>query len=394
MAPFPLNRSEAFVTEICHETFLSLWCYANPRAKIGHELCDLLVVCDPNVLIISVKEIRLNPDKELEIAHARWERKAVDASVSQIYGAERWLAGAVEVTLNDGSIGLPLPPPERRRIYRLAVALGGNEEVIIKSGDFGQGFVHVMTEESFRVVLTELDTVTDLTGYLAAKEQFTQSTSLVVCEGPESSMLGWYLLHGRSFPSGDYVMFDATIWAGLRTRSHFRAAQSGRSMQLRVGPVNRGLADPSAKPVAGPGPKLTDLETALRAMARESRFNRRVLGKFTTEFFGRARTEGSAARMVQGPSGVLCLVYFRRGTPHAERSAAGGTLVCRSASRRLWRYSRRDRLRQAAGWPGVIFRSRLRSLPTMVPGKRDVCARDSGKTRVFPGCTVGTSSYG
>jgi hypothetical protein len=31
------------------------------------------------------------------------------------------------------------------------------------SGDFGKGYVHVMTEESFQDIMNELDTVTDMT---------------------------------------------------------------------------------------------------------------------------------------------------------------------------------------------------------------------------------------
>ena len=65
-----------------------------------------------------------------------------------------------------------------------------------------EGFVHVMTEESFRDVLTELDTITDLTEYLAAKESFAHGGTVIVCEGTESNLLGWYLAKNRMLPSG------------------------------------------------------------------------------------------------------------------------------------------------------------------------------------------------
>jgi hypothetical protein len=52
-----INKAEEFVFHICRETFLSLWSYANPLGKNGKELCDILIVCDPDIVIFSVKEI-------------------------------------------------------------------------------------------------------------------------------------------------------------------------------------------------------------------------------------------------------------------------------------------------------------------------------------------------
>jgi len=44
-----MNKSEEFVSKLCEKTFLSLWCYRNPQGKDkGKELCDILVVCDPD----------------------------------------------------------------------------------------------------------------------------------------------------------------------------------------------------------------------------------------------------------------------------------------------------------------------------------------------------------
>jgi hypothetical protein len=52
--------SEQFVYETCRRSFLSLWACVNPRGRTaGKELCDVLVVFDPHVIVISVKEIAL-----------------------------------------------------------------------------------------------------------------------------------------------------------------------------------------------------------------------------------------------------------------------------------------------------------------------------------------------
>jgi hypothetical protein len=312
MSSVPLNRAEAFVLGVCQRSFLSLWCYNNPRAKAGKELCDILVVCDPDVIIVSVKEILLNEEKDPAVAHARWERKAVEASVNQIYGAARWLSTAAHVIRNDGTSGLTLPPPDIRRVHRIAVALGDREQAMIKSGDFGQGFVHVMTEQSFREVLTELDTITDLTDYLIAKEAFAKSGTAIICEGSESNMLGWYLSRERTFPLGQQVVcFDETIWPGLQNNAAFKRRKEADRASYVWDKLTEGLSDPNAKPIAGPGPELNKLELALRTMARETRFNRRSLGMFVGDFLLAARANKLRSRIFCGPSGIIyVLIYF------------------------------------------------------------------------------------
>jgi len=54
--PQKLDTSEEFVNWVCQQSSLSLWSYASPRGKKGKELCDILVVCDPDIIIISVKD--------------------------------------------------------------------------------------------------------------------------------------------------------------------------------------------------------------------------------------------------------------------------------------------------------------------------------------------------
>lgn len=50
-----INASEAFVEGICNRAVLSLWTFSNPLRHDNKELCDVLIVCDPDVLLISVK---------------------------------------------------------------------------------------------------------------------------------------------------------------------------------------------------------------------------------------------------------------------------------------------------------------------------------------------------
>jgi hypothetical protein len=326
MSTGPVNSTEQFVLGVCQGSFLSLWCHNNPKGKGGKELCDILVICDPHVIVISVKEVLLKGVEDSSVNYSRWERRAVDESVKQIYGAERWLRSASQVIRKDGSPGLNLPPAAERKVHRIAVAFGGRGEVAIKSGDFGKGFIHVMSEHSFHDVMTELDTVTDLVAYLTAKEDCVAGGCSIVVEGAESNLLGLYLFNGRSFPSGSNLMIvDDTIWRGIQQGPEFRRKKEADIESYTWDKLIECLADPNAKLIGEAGSQLSDVELALRVMAREDRFSRRFLGRGVREFLLQATTGGLRSRLLNGPSGIIyVIVSFASEEDSASRIAEVG----------------------------------------------------------------------
>jgi len=318
----PLNRTEEFVCKVCQRSFFSFWCYPNPQAPNGKELCDLLIACYPHVIIISVKEIALNTNKDLAVAHARWERKAVDASVSQVYGAERAMGGMTRVVRRDGSPGLDLPPTAERKVHRIAVAFGDDNQAIIKSGDYGKGFVHVIGERSFWDVVTELDTIGDFTDYLAAKEALPSANGAIICEGSEANMLAWYLMNDHTFPVGhDFVTFDDSLWRGLQADPAFHRKKESDQVSYAWDRLIEAMSDPKLVPIEGPGPTLSELDLALRTMARETRFSRRVLAEHSLSFLGEAKAGKLRSRMLHSTSSVTYVfVYFSNAdTPEQRR---------------------------------------------------------------------------
>jgi hypothetical protein len=52
-----VTEREEFVYFLSRQSFLSLWSDANPQGENGSELCDVLVVCEPDIIIFSVKEV-------------------------------------------------------------------------------------------------------------------------------------------------------------------------------------------------------------------------------------------------------------------------------------------------------------------------------------------------
>jgi hypothetical protein len=328
----PINKSEAFVLQLAQRSALSLWCYNNPIGKKGKELCDVLVVCEPHVIIISVKEIRLG-EGDTEVDHNRWQRKAVDASIDQIDGAETWLQTANHVIRRDGSKGLPLPPLAERKTHRIAVAFGGRGEVIIKSGDFGKGFTHVMTEHSFLDVLTHLDTITDFTRYLLAKEELLKETTVII-EGNETNLLGYYLVNLKKFATvqtttkdKNVLIIDNTIWAGLQNAPQFQNGKKADKESYVWDNLIEVLSDPNTKQLEGPEPELTDIEMALRVMAQEPRLERRALGKAVREFVQLAKAKKVKSRILtSNQQTIYVLVYF---SATAEPKSRTSELGCR-----------------------------------------------------------------
>ena len=111
------NPAEEFVAQHCTGTFLSLWGMANPIGKnSSKELCDYLIVCGPDVLIVSDKDITLaaNPTKE---ETERWQRKAIEESIKQIAGAERFIASRTSISNRVGRL-IALPQVGARQVYR------------------------------------------------------------------------------------------------------------------------------------------------------------------------------------------------------------------------------------------------------------------------------------
>lgn len=167
-----LTRSEEFVTWLCERAFLKLWTHPNPAGKKGKELCDCLIVCGEHVIIISVKENEYR-DTGDATGWNRWTSSAVDKSVQQIWGAERWLRSADTFQRGDGR-EITLPPHSDRKFHRITVSLGSRGQVPLKWGNLGHGFVHLFDEQSLVAAFGELDTITDFVAYLSAVESFSE----------------------------------------------------------------------------------------------------------------------------------------------------------------------------------------------------------------------------
>ena len=322
------NDAEEFVYRVCKRSFLSLWSYANPQGKDpSKELCDILVVCEPDIIIFSVKDIKLTDSGDTALDWERWHKRAIEASCRQIYGAEKVIKTAPHVIRKDGTPGQTLSRDGEWRIHRVAVAVGSKGQAPIQFGDFGKGFVHVFDEVSFGIILQELDTITDFISYLTAKESLYASGVETLFEGAEEDLLALYLHQGRQFPEGpDLFVLDDNLWKSFVQKPEYRRKKEAD----RDSYIWDRLIEEMCAATPGDlevGPSLSEEERVVRTMACETRFCRRLLGQAYREFLTLAQQRQIEARMMKSLSDVG---YIFLHVPHGQDKAyRTGQLKCR-----------------------------------------------------------------
>ena len=296
-----MNQAEEIVYKICRKSFLSLWSYANPRGKKNKELCDVLVVFNPYIIIFSVKNISLSENGDERINMDRWLKAAVEKSVKQLYGARKWLEKANQIVKSDGLNGLTLPPNDIRKIMLVSVSLGSKGKVPLSFGDYGAGYVHIFDEISFATILQELDTISDFIAYLEAKESLGEAdVQLYIESGGEEDLLGYYLANNRQLlPLSNLVLIADGMWKGFIGSDSYRNKREADRISYvwdnLVEVVNENILQDQLEI----GSELKDSELAVRIMAREDRFARRILGQALLPFIGQRNIR---SRVLQSPS--------------------------------------------------------------------------------------------
>ncbi|MEQ8762886.1 MAG: hypothetical protein RL885_03095 [Planctomycetota bacterium] len=279
-----------------------MWSYPNPRNLKGTELCDTLIVCGNHVIIFSVKHSRLrgHPD---DMHRSRWTRNAVENSIKQVYGAGRHLPRMERVIRSDGSEGLALPEPSKRKVHLVAVALGGDGTVPLSARDDGKGVVHVLDDRSAEILLEELDAISDFVDYLAAREEFVRSGQAPADEQREEDVLAAYLIGRRSFSpeSGESIEPPSGLWSRLSRDPAFLRRKEADRLSYGWDLFIDKLWEDGRRTDIGAALTLDQRETAIRRMALENRFQRRVLMKCFEEFHRDGRSGG---RMTVSQSGV------------------------------------------------------------------------------------------
>ena len=85
-------------------------------------------------------------------------------------------------------------------IHRVSVSLGSGGVIPVSFGQHNDKFVHVLTEEGFRILFHELDTMPDFVHYLSDREDFFTNRCQALIYHSEGDLLMLYVQGNGHFP--------------------------------------------------------------------------------------------------------------------------------------------------------------------------------------------------
>lgn len=323
--------TEILLAQLCDKVFLDLWAYANPFAnhdgKPSKEICDVLAVFENHVFIFSDKKSDFDLEEINYKTWDRWKRNAIDASIKQVRGAERWIRNNPEKIFIDKKCTKKLPIPidkENLKIHRIIVAHGAKEACKKNSSNNINGslavcysdledheklaetaglfilrlprknIIHVFDSHNLEIILNELDTVRDLLSYFEAKEEAIKKYEVIQHCG-EQDLLAHYLDNfdkktyrhyiGEKDKHGDGINIIEGFWEDfIKTERYQRKKHADKVSYLWDALLQKTLGNALKGTLTGNANVFRD-ESALSEMAKEPRVIRRQLSNFILDSF-------------------------------------------------------------------------------------------------------------
>lgn len=258
--------AEGIIHNLANRTFLTDWCYPNPKKPDGKELCDLLVLFDDTAIIWQIKDLKT--DKE-----GRYKKAEVEKNLRQLSGARRSLFDLkVPIELENPRRGKEKFDPERiKSVHLISVLMGEGEEPFPFVQFVKDRKIHVFTREFADISLSELDTISDFCAYLRGKESIDKGKMLLVLGG-EQNLLAKYLELGRSFSwmdSYDNIYIDESVWPKFTGLGQVKAKKIADRISYGWDSIIDRAHDGTS----------SRYELIARELARLDRFQRRILAK-------------------------------------------------------------------------------------------------------------------
>lgn len=360
-------------------SFFGLWSYPSVYREytkggrtLRHEVADLFVLFGKDVVIFSEKDIKFPDGDDLAIAWGRWFSQSVSKSIGQLRGAERHVKLGSNALFLDAKCTQPFPfaldTPDLR-IHLVAICRNSSsrakehfaqfveEGSLISSGtlmfiaqcreeqmrstpfcigDFHpqKTFVHVFYEESFNLLITELDAGPDFIDYLRVRERAVRKERLSIFHG-EEDFLAVYLNNigengfgairpDRPLPScsNDALLtIEEGMWPLFKKTSSYalHAAQREDASFWKRLTNDFSQAILTATVGEAQNESLATHELAVRAMASENRLSRAALGHSLMEKFNAVPTNSRSARVVpslSNPGRLYIFLLFPRVEAH------------------------------------------------------------------------------
>lgn len=187
-----------------------------------------------------------------------------------------------------------------------------HEPFAIGDADPNGPFLHVFDEVSLKILLEELDTISDFTAYLEQKAALIRSGRLRWAAG-EEELLAWYLTsldenEERAFvkPDGtawlpmDHVIAEEGAYSKLTTHPQYLARKKADEISYAwdrlIESFTKHMQDGTIETPSGPDteqlPALSEMEIGVRYMALEPRISRRIHATGLLDAFGKITKPG------------------------------------------------------------------------------------------------------
>ncbi|MFH1347955.1 MAG: hypothetical protein ABIH22_04620 [Candidatus Margulisiibacteriota bacterium] len=261
------KQAEDIVHELAEKTFLTDWCYPNPKWPDGKELCDLLVIFGDIAIIFQIKNLACD-------SSGQFNQSEIEKNLNQLIGAKRHLFELEK--------DIQLSNPRRgnesfnskgiKEIYLLSIIFGENKSFCFGGQPYKGHYIHVFDEQFTEIALNELDTIADFIDYLRKKEDLlTKGSSKIIVNGGEEELLAYYLLNNRNFDElkKDTVNFiGEDIWKHLKDKDEYKRKKEADKISYGWdGIINRAHEGKHK------------YESVARELARPNRLLRRALSK-------------------------------------------------------------------------------------------------------------------
>jgi hypothetical protein len=311
------RRAEAVIHSLATKTFLTDWCYPNPKKPDGKELCDLLVVFDDTALIWQIKDLKVD-------GAGRYKKSEVEKNLRQLSGAWRHMFDLrVPIRLENPRRGKELFNPDQvKTVHLISVLMGESEEPFPFFQVVKGKLIHVFTREFADLALSELDTVSDFCDYLRKKEAIDRNKRVAVMGG-EENLLAKYLenLHSFSWMDNfDNILIDDTVWHAFTRNPQFIAKkledQVSYGWDSVIDRAHDGTSD--------------HYERLARELARPDRFTRRVISKSFLEAYGEYMEKKPPIfrRMTAFGDTTYCFLLMEDGQQAREERKALLQIMC------------------------------------------------------------------
>ncbi len=265
-----MTKSEEWAYNLCRNSFFSLFSFVNPIGKKGKELCDVIIICGKDIVLISVKEININLTGNYEVDYNRWNTRAIEDSVKQLNGAERFLNTVSSFKLKGSEEDIELPI--EKNFFKIALAIGGRGKFPIPESILKNGYVNIMDEVSFHSITVELDTITDFISYLREKQTKLSNVYFTGCG--EEDLLAYYLFNEFNFPDKTYLIFDDGLYKSLKTDKFYIKEKKERQESYIWDFIINHSAQNHFTQNGYNTSSLNSLMKAYEIMAQETRFER------------------------------------------------------------------------------------------------------------------------